>query len=130
MSPSVQYNLPPLEVKRVSVTTESHGKAVAVAVDLCDLFVSAFVRQGYNRQQAAGLLNMKESQFTKAFSANYPDQNTVMKRLGQVPGDVLKEFATLLAERVGLSVGIDHAKVDAAVRLSDAVTHLLKVASR
>lgn len=101
-----------------------------MSVDLCELVVAAFTRCGHNRQQAAGMLHMKESQFTKAFSQNYPDQNTVMKRLGQVPADVLKEFASLLAERMGLGAGIDNEKVEASVRLADAVTHLLKVNAR
>lgn len=130
MNTSRQLNLPAREVKRLSAFTETHGKPVSVAVDVCDLVVSAFVRKGYNRQQAAGLLNMKESQFSKAFSANYPDQNTVMKRLGQIPGDVLREFAALLAERVGLSIGINAAKVEASERLADAVLNVLKVSAR
>lgn len=123
-----QLNLPPREVKRVSVVTEPYGKSLSV--DLCELVVSAFVRKGYNRQQAAGVLNMKESQFTKAFSQNYPDQNTVMKRLGQIPSDVLKEFASLLAEQVGLGAGIDNEKVTAAVQVADAINHLMKVSAR
>ncbi len=128
MNPSVQLNLPAREVKRLSAFPESHGKPVSVAIDLCELVVSAFVRKGYNRQQAAGLLNMKESQFSKAFSANYPDQNTCMKRLGLVPVDVLKEFASLLAERVGLAVGVESERAVVAMALADNIERLMKVA--
>lgn len=124
---SRQLSLPPREVKRLSAVTESSGKSVSVAVDLCELVVSAFVRKGYNRQQAAGMLNMKESQFSKAFSANYPDQNTTMKRLGQIPGDVLKEFASLLAERVGLAIGVESERAAVALALADNIERLMKV---
>lgn len=119
-----------LEGKRVSATTESHGKPLAV--DFCELVVMAFTRSGYNRQQAAGLLEISPSSFTRAFSDGpaYEDQNVVMKRLGKVPAEVIREFAALLAERVGLSAGIDNAKVDAAVRFSEAAMHLLKVSER
>ncbi len=128
MSPSVQLNLPPREVKRISATTETHGKSLSV--DLCELVVTAFTRCGYSGQQAAGMLDMKHSAFSKAFSHNYPDQNPAMKRLGAVPIEVIREFASLLAAQVGLSSGIDSAKVEASVRLAEAVTNLLRVANR
>jgi hypothetical protein len=73
---------------------------------------------------------MAPTQFTKCFGANYPKHNAVMKRLGAVPADVLKEFASLLAEKVGLSAGIDTAKVQAADQLANAVLNVLKVSQR
>lgn len=119
-----------LPAKKVSAPAESHGNPLAV--DLCELVVAAFTRSGYNRQQAAGLLEMSPSSFTRAFSDSdvYADQNVAMKRLGHAPAGVLKEFAALLAERVGLSAGIDSAKVQASVDFAEATLRLLKVAER
>lgn len=119
-----------LPVKEVSASTESHGNPLAV--DLCELVVAAFTRSGYNRQQAAGELGISPSSFTRAFSSGdvYADQNVVLKRLGSVPAEVLKEFAALLAERVGLSAGLDSAKVQASVEFAEATLRLLKVSER
>lgn len=128
MNNSRQLNLPPQEVQRLSTAVAPSGKSLSI--DFCELVVSAFIRCGHNREQAAGLLHMAPTQFTKCFGPNYPKHNPVMKRLGQIPADVLKEFASLLAEKVGLSAGIDSAKVEASVRVADAVLNLMKVSSR
>jgi len=120
-----------LERNKVSVRTETHGNSVAV--DFCELIVDAFTRTGYSDVNAAAILDMKKGAFSKALrdvNGKYPDQNPLMKKLGQIPAEVLREFFALGSARVGLSTGIDHAKVQASVEFAEAAMRLLKVSER
>lgn len=103
-----------------------------VAINVCELIVKAFVMHGYSDEQAAAALKTNYKVYLKAMntSPNYDAYNPILKRLGQIPRDVLIEFSDLLSEKLGRSTGIDSAKVEASVRVADAITHLLKVNSR
>lgn len=76
-------------------------------IDMGGLVVRAFARRQLNSQAAAGVLGMSPTQFTKSFSANWPDHNPAMKRLGDPRLEVrmvLREFALLLCEDLGITV--------------------------
>jgi hypothetical protein len=67
------------------------------------LAVRAFVRCGQNAQQAAGLLGMTPANFSKAFSAHWPENNPVMKKWDALPIEIRREFAALLCADLGLT---------------------------
>lgn len=102
MAPISQLNLPPMAVKEVGTALPSAAKKVG-GTPLVDLAIRAFVRHGHNNQQAAGLLEMTPSDFSKAFSINWPDRNGVMKKWDALPFDVRREFAVLLASDYEIS---------------------------
>lgn len=110
MKTSLQLGLGPMALQEVATPLASPSNPVATpakdgAVPICDLALKAFQRAGYDSQQAAALLGMTPPNFTKAFSANWPETNPVMKRFGEKAGRaVLREFALLLCEDLGLSV--------------------------
>ena len=116
--------------KTVSRPQETAGNSVAI--DICDLVVSAFSGRGYDDQNAAAIFGMSKSTFSKSFrDANQEYANNgAMKRLGQIPRDVLEAFSDSLSAKLGRSIGIDSAKVEASVRVADAVLNLMKVANR
>lgn len=121
-----------LEPKGERVAKPVATRSDTVAIDICELIVKAFVIHGYTDEQAAAAFKTNYKVYLKAMNTapNYDAYNPILKRLGQIPADVLKEFAGLLAEKVGLSSGIDSAKVEASVRVADAVLNLMKVSSR
>lgn len=93
---SRQLNLGPMAVKEVGTHLPTAAKKVG-ATPLVDLAVRAFLRCGYNAQQAAGMLDMTASDFSKAFSVNWPERNGVMKKWDALPIEVRREFAALQA---------------------------------
>ena len=99
---SKQLALGPMPLQEVGTALPIAAKSVG-GTPLVDLFVRAFIRCGYNAQQAAGLLNVSPSDFSKAFSVHWPERNAVMKRWDRVPVDVRREFAALLAADFELS---------------------------
>ena len=96
----------PIEVKEVGRHVPRSPKNLG-SEPICDLWVRAFLRCGYNAQASAGLLGIKPSQFSKDFSRNWPDEAAMLKRLDKVPIDVKQEFFALGAADCGLQVGID-----------------------
>lgn len=85
------------------------------AIDLPGLFLRACAREGLGRHaQIAQLLNMSESQVSKAFSWDYPD-NPVLKGASVRPGDpagpaaiklrILRTFFSLGSEATGMELG-------------------------
>lgn len=70
---------------------------------LVDLCIRAFVRCQKNNQEAAGLLGMAPTEFSKAFSVNWPERNGVMKKWDGLPFEIRREFAVLLAADYQLS---------------------------
>jgi hypothetical protein len=64
---------------------------------LVDLCIRAFIRCQQNNQQAAGLLDIKATEFSKAFSVNWPERNSVMKKWDALPFAIRLEFAKLIA---------------------------------
>jgi len=120
-----------MEGKRVSNALETHGNSLAI--DFCELVVAAFTRCHHDDKQAAAVLGMSASNFSKSLrdtNGQHPSNNAVMKKLSNAPQEVIREFAVLLAARVGLSAGIDHAKVQASVEFAEAAMRLLKVSER
>lgn len=117
-------------VKTVSTTPETAGNSVAV--DFCDLVVTAFTRQGYSDQNAAAILGMSKSTFSKAFrdTNGVHENNGAMKRLKDAPAEVLREFFALGAERVGLAIGVQSERAAIAVTLADNIERLLTVGKR
>lgn len=102
MALNSQLNLPPMAVKEVGSTVPSHAKKVG-STPLVDLAVRAFVRCQQNSQQAAGLLDIKATEFSKAFSVNWPERNSVMKKWDALPFAIRLEFAKLIAADYELS---------------------------
>ena len=113
--------------EKVARPIATHSESVAI--DFCELVVSAFVRKGYTDQQAAAALQTNYKVYQKAMNTapNYEAYNPIMKRLGQIPGDVLKEFAALLAERVGLAIGVESERAAVALELANNIERLMKV---
>jgi hypothetical protein len=121
-----------VEMAGKTVSTPLETPSNSVAIDICDLVVSAFAGQGYDDQNAAAILGMSKATFSKSFrdaNQEYPN-NGAMKRLGQIPRDVLCAFSDALSAKLGRSVGIDNAKVQASVQVADAVLNLMRVAQR
>lgn len=83
-----------MAVKEVGSHLPSPAKKVGSA-KLVDLAVRAFSTCGYNAQQSAGLLGMSASDFSKAFSINWPERNPLMKRWDDLPVEIRREFARL-----------------------------------
>ncbi len=121
-----------VELPDERVATPVATTSDSFAIDFCDLVVSAFTRQGYSDKEAAAAIQTPYKVYLKAINTapDYDAYNPVMKGLRYAPVEVIRDFFALGAAKVGLSHGIDHAKVEAAVRLSDAVTHLLRVSQR
>lgn len=93
-----------MPLQEVSTSVETDGKNLSNAIDLCGIWVRACARAGFNEQQSAGLLGMTPSNYTRAMSPHYPKNNPVMKAAGATPREVLREFALLLCEDLGLTV--------------------------
>lgn len=102
MASSKQLNLGPMEVQEVGSGLPSPAKKVGTT-PLVDLAVRAFVRHQHNAQQSAGLLDMTASDFSKAFSVNWPERNGVMKKWDGLPFAIRREFAVLLAVEYEIS---------------------------
>lgn len=98
MALTSQLNLPPM----LAIPSGNAEPSAAKNVALVDLAVRAFVRCGFNAQQAAGMLGMSASDFSKAFSVNWPERNPVMKKWDALDYTVRREFAALLAADYGL----------------------------
>lgn len=121
-----------VESKGEKVATPIATRSESLAIDFCQLVTDAFVRKGYTDQQAAAALQTNYKVFQKAMSTapNYAAYNPIMKRLGQIPGDVLFEFTSLLAERVGLAVGVESERAAAALEFANAAMRLMKAEQR
>lgn len=113
--------------KAVSRPVETAGNSVAI--DICELVVLAFTRHGYDDQNAAAILGMSKSTFSKCFrDANQEHANNgAMKRLRQIPFEVMREFAGLLAAKVGLSVGVESERAAVALDLANNIERLMRV---
>lgn len=85
-----------MELQEVGNPLPTPAKKVG-STPLVDLCVRAFVRSQHNNQQAAGLLSIAPSDFSKAFSVNWPERNGVMKKWDSLPFQVRLEFAKLIA---------------------------------
>ena len=106
MAASVPVAPLPLEVKVLGNRLPTSPKVLG-SIPVCDLWVRAFLRCGYDAQSAAGLLGMTPSQFSKDFSANWPEQAPTLKRLDKMSLDIKQEYYALGAADCGLQVGID-----------------------
>ena len=87
-------------------TLPTHAKKLGTT-PLVDLAVRAFLRCGHNAQASAGLLQMGPSDFSKAFSINWPERNSAMKRWDALPFDVRREFVLLQMADYELSAAQD-----------------------
>ena len=96
MGSRVQLNLPPMAVQEVGSQMPSPAKKVG-STPLVDVAVRAFVRCQRNNQQAAGELGITPTDFSKAFSVNWPERNSIMKKWDSLPFEVRREFAAVLA---------------------------------
>lgn len=94
------------EVKEVANAIARTSKVLG-SEPICSIWERAFVRAGYNAQQAAGLLGITPAQFSKDFSPNWPENAATLKRLDKLPLAVKREFFALGAAECGLQVGID-----------------------
>ena len=99
---SRQLNLGPMAVKEVGSVVPTPAKKVG-STPLVDLAVRAFIHCQRNNQQAAGLLDMTASDFSKAFSVNWPERNPVMKKWDHLPFEIRRVFAVLLASDYEIS---------------------------
>src|SRR4026208_289839 len=96
MASTSQLNLPPMAVQEVGSTVPSPAKKVG-SVPMVDQMVRAFVRHGRNNQQAAAEFGIAPTDFSKAFSINWPERNALMKKFDGLPFDVRREFVALMA---------------------------------
>lgn len=122
---------------RLAVPTETDANP-ALVVDHVELWEQAMARAGVSRQRMASLLRVSEAQASKMFSRHFEDQNVVMKRLsiGRIDRDaddarlleaLNREYAALLAERVGLKEGRAHEQVRKVKNLIAAAVAMLEV---
>ena len=88
--------LAPTRLQEVGIELPSSAKKLGTT-PLVDLAVRAFMRNERNNQQAAGLLNLSPSDFSKAFSINWPERNSIMKKWDALPFAIRRELAVLLA---------------------------------
>lgn len=119
-----------------AVDPETDRNFVSV-IDHCALLERALARADLSGYEAAAFLRMSPANYTRSLSRHYRDQNVVMKRLsvGLEPMSEREEqalravnyaYASLLAEAVGLNVGIQAEEVEQARKFVDAFESMVR----
>lgn len=102
MRTSKQLSLGPMPLQEVGSTLPTSAKKVG-NVPMVDQFVRAFIRHDRTNQQAAGELGLSASDYSKAFSKNWPDRNGLMKKFDDLDFEVRREFVALMAADYGIT---------------------------
>lgn len=106
MASSIAASPLPLVVNEIGNRLPTSRKVLG-STPVCDLWVRALLRCGYDAQSSAGLLGVRPSQFSKDFSPNWPNEAPMLKRLDSLSLDIKQEYYALGAADCGLQVGID-----------------------
>jgi hypothetical protein len=91
-----------MEVQRVGTATASHANQVAT-VTLVELVLLAGARSRMQDKELASLFGgLSAPDFSKSFSAGYPDRNKLMKQ--SLPMSFVRTLALVACEACGLTV--------------------------
>lgn len=133
-----QLGLPPMGLHKLVTAVSSGVNPIATPpevveprpVDLCAIWIRAFLHHGLSKEHAAGLLGMSPTNFSKAFNRDWPSHNPVMKRLSDVDSAMLRTFTVFLAAELGLTIGSDSELMAAKAAFADAHLKLVEVATK
>lgn len=112
--------------------TDSNSVAAPREINFGALWLRTFSHCDLSNQQAAGMLGMSDSNFTKAFSSSpkWNKHNPTMKKLGALDLRIVQAFATFLAAECGMTVTSDAEDTRAKVAFAEAHLRLVQVATR
>lgn len=126
MAPSRQLGLGPMALQTIASVEATDGNSVAKPkeINFGSIWLRTFSHCELSNQQAAGMLGMSDTNFTKAFSSSpkWVKHNPTMKKLGSLEPRILQAFATFLAAECGMTVTSD--AEDTRVKVAFAEAHL------
>lgn len=126
MASSKQLALGPMALQTIATAVATDGNSVAAprSINFGALWLRTFSHCNLSNQQAAGMLGMSETNFTKAFSSSpkWDKHNPTMKKLGSLDPRIVQAFATFLAAECGMTVTSD--AEDTRVKVAFAEAHL------
>lgn len=125
MSSIVQRNLPPMEVQRLSGSSESARKSVNPVL----LATRALGKAGIASKSAASDMGISPSLFSRQFNVA-TEEHPSLKRMGLLPREFWREFALLLCEDLGLTVNGPDVERHALADVLEACASYVRVMSR